>query len=905
MITLDFETYYDKEYSLSKLTTEQYIRDPRFQIIGVGVKEDDKPSVWRSLATEAEYTEYLAPYVTGQFLLAHHAAFDGAILNWRLGLKPKFWLDTLSMGRPRHNMGIGVSLKALADYYEIGAKGTEVVLAMGKRREDFSAADLHQYGEYCKNDVDLTYVLFGKLKPDIPKEELKTIDLLIRMYTEPMLELDKFVLTTHLDNVQAAKAKLVDLVSQYCSLDDMRSNNKFADILRKLNVEPPTKISLRTGKSTWAFSKTDVEFKNLLEHDDVRVQTVVGARLGTKSTIEETRTESFIKIADRGTLPIMLHYYGAHTGRGSGGDKINLQNLPRGGALRRSIRAPDGHMLVACDSAQIEARVTAWLAGQDDLVGDFRDGVDIYSKFASTVYDKPINKKEHPVERFLGKTCLAENTIVVTNRGMVKLSEVNTTDLLWDGEQWVPHSGVKFMGIKPTLTSYGLTSTADHEILTERGWVEWQEARSNQSLFQSALSSASLPSSITSGTSARQGSLGGTYPYAGAAAELRTSLPLQTYARGGLHGATSAQRLQLQPSGTGPINTLWQTTSTALGCLTDSLPRLPDATLKTAGYTSITGEGALLFTSTGGRIAQPFYSTSKLFLGGMTQSSTWTASTITAAMYRAISGLLLSRLTLAINEKWKTWSNAYASLKPVYDIVNAGPRHRFTVMTERGPIIVHNCILGLGFGTGAVKLRHTLKVAKEKVELEEPEANRIVDLYRKTYPAITRLWYSCNRALAFISRGNEFKFGHNDLLKTCPEGIMLPNDMLVRYPHLFLKDSSYWYCKDRKEAANYTKWKFSDQWNPRDFTYIYGPKVTENVVQALARIIVFKQMNDIQRRYRVVLTVHDEVVCCVPEDQAEDCKAYMLQCMSTPLDWCQDLPISAEADIGKTYGDAK
>ena len=90
----------------------------------------------------------------------------------------------------------------------------------------------------------------------------------------------------------------------------------------------------------------------------------------------------------------------------SGGDKINPQNLPRGGVLREAIQAPEGYRLVACDSSNIEARVLAWFAGQADLVQEFRDGADVYSSFASKIYGRPINKHNDPNERHVGKTCV-------------------------------------------------------------------------------------------------------------------------------------------------------------------------------------------------------------------------------------------------------------------------------------------------------------------------------------------------------------------------------------------------------------------------------------------------------------------------------------------------------------------
>jgi DNA polymerase len=253
--------------------------------------------------------------------------------------------------------------------------------------------------------VELTYALFQKLKPLSTNKEMFIIDLMIRMYTDPALQLDKEVLLKHLTDVQDKKQALMDKIDSEIGRENLMSNPKFAEVLKNLGIEPPMKISPATGKETYAFGKTDVGFKALLEHEDERVQAVVSARFGIKSTLEETRTESFIKISERGSLPILLNYYGAHTGRASGGDKINLQNLPRGGALRQAIRAPEGHKLVAVDSSQIEARVVAWLAGEADLLQAFSEGRDIYSEFASEVYERSVTKSDK-VERFVGKTCI-------------------------------------------------------------------------------------------------------------------------------------------------------------------------------------------------------------------------------------------------------------------------------------------------------------------------------------------------------------------------------------------------------------------------------------------------------------------------------------------------------------------
>ncbi len=408
IVTIDFETYYDRDYSLSKITTEAYIRDMLFEVIGVGVKVNDYPTDWYSGKDVGKFLRSLD--YRDKAILCHNTAFDGAILSWMFDIKPMFWLDTLSMARPLHNVTVGGSLKALTTYYALGEKGDEVVNALGKRREDFTPEELNRYASYCVNDVELTYKLFQKMKVGFPASELMIIDQTLRMYTEPKVILDCRVLNNHLADVLEKKGQLVDSLGLTGMTEEqvkkvLSSNDIFSKYLQNLGIDPPTKVSPTTNKTTWAFSKTDQAFVDLLEHGDERVQLAVAARLGVKSTIEESRTKNLLQVAYRGTLPIMLNYYGAHTGRFSGGDKLNLQNLPRNGAIRRAICAPDGMSFISCDSAQIEARVLAWAAGQDDLVQAFREGRDVYSEFASEVYGRKITKADK-IERFVGKTCI-------------------------------------------------------------------------------------------------------------------------------------------------------------------------------------------------------------------------------------------------------------------------------------------------------------------------------------------------------------------------------------------------------------------------------------------------------------------------------------------------------------------
>jgi DNA polymerase I-like protein with 3'-5' exonuclease and polymerase domains len=407
IITIDFETYYDKAFSLSKITTEEYVRDDQFEVIGIAVKENDNETRWIT-GSHDEVAEALAGYDwANSFVLAHNAMFDASILTWRFGIKPMAWLDTLSMARAVHGSEVGNSLAKLVEHYGLGEKGTEVLSALGKRRKDFDADSLRLYAGYCINDVELTYRLFLELVKHFQQVELKLIDITIKMFSEPALMLDTPLLEAHLEDVKQRKERLLEAVSQ--DREALMSNLKFADLLIKCGVVPPMKISPATGKDTLALAKSDEEFKALAEHPDERVQALVAARLGTKSTLEETRTERFIAISKRGGMPVPLQYYAAHTGRWGGTDKINLQNLPsrgaNGGKLKKAIIAPKGYVIIDSDSSQIEARVLAWLAGQNDLTEAFKNGEDVYKLMASAIYSKPVAEitKE---ERFVGKTTI-------------------------------------------------------------------------------------------------------------------------------------------------------------------------------------------------------------------------------------------------------------------------------------------------------------------------------------------------------------------------------------------------------------------------------------------------------------------------------------------------------------------
>ncbi len=432
LITLDFETFYGDGYTLSSMTTEAYVRDPRFEAILLSFKINDNESFFVPRDLIPQWLEKLELHKHA--VLMHHAHFDALILNHHYGVRPKLILDTLGMARALHGANGRLSLDKLAERYEIGVKGKEVLNVRNMRFGDFDAAALKRYGEYSCNDSDLTHKLGKLMLPSFSKEELQINDHIIRMFTEPSLLLDTELLRKYAESINGEKISL--MLSAGVQIEDLMSNNKFATVLQDLGVHPPMKISPATGKETFAFAKTDPAMQALQEHPDERVQILVEARLKNKTTLAEKSAERLIAMAGRGPTTVYLKYSGASgTHRLSGGDKINFQSLKRGSDLRNAIMAPEGHSVVVGDSSTIEARVLDWLAGQDDMVQVYLDsdnkvGPDMYCVIAERIYKRPINKKDDPNERQMGKVAklglgfgLGATRFILTVRGQAKDAE--------------------------------------------------------------------------------------------------------------------------------------------------------------------------------------------------------------------------------------------------------------------------------------------------------------------------------------------------------------------------------------------------------------------------------------------------------------------------------------------------
>lgn len=508
-IVIDFETYYDKDYSLSKITTEKYIRCNQFEMIGVSVKVGGNPAEFYRREEGLPYIkELVQAYETSPFI-SHNCTFDQGILGLRYNVHPLFTVDTVIMAKlsALDRVAGGKSLAKLSGWMQAQGlvaeqkRGT-VHDMLGVHANDMTEAQWQAYGDYCILDSDLGYALYTYMLPMCQVSELLMSDLTTKMWTKPAFDLDVPLLQDYAVRLEAERQKKLSelaAVLGFTDLDDLhknlRSSSKFVKLLENLGVDCPMKWSEKKKQLIPAVSKTDQEFLALKDHDDETVQLLVETKLGAQSSMEATRTQTFLDIASRGLMPVMLSYAGAHTGRyaAGAGAAANVQNLAKrtkDPVLRRSMQAKQGHIILASDSSAVECRTNAVISGQDDLVQLFVSGGDAYVDMASELYQLPYEEvyrlakvegtKDGKRMRNNGKTvvlaCIAEGTEVLSSRGWIPIQELSQDDLLWDGEGWVSHSGIVDSGVRNCINFHGAYMTPDHKVFDGENWEEAQYA---------------------------------------------------------------------------------------------------------------------------------------------------------------------------------------------------------------------------------------------------------------------------------------------------------------------------------------------------------------------------------------------------------------------------------------------
>lgn len=407
-ITLDFETYYDADYTLKKIKTCEYIRDKRFKVHGVGIRRGASATIYYKGEHEIQAALDSIPWDRTE-LVGHNLNFDALILHDKYGHKAARYFDTKSVC----NVVLPTSQRRTLDNCAKLILGRETGKLTGleqtKGHRELDDEQERILKKYCIRDVDLTYALYMVLKDVLPTRERYLSSLTTRGAVEPVLHLDTEMLANEIQRLEVQR----DALLSQCPVSKkvLSSNPQFAAWIESQGLVVPMKESKTTGKATFALAKDDLGYREL-QADNPGLQAVWDARAWVKSTIELTRAQAFYNIGTMGSclMPMPLNYYGAHTGRWSGADGLNVQNLPRynpnnplSGVLRRSIRAPDGYSIVVLDSAQIELRLNAWFCGESSKLDILRAGGDVYLFAASRHYGYECNKKDHIHERFFGK----------------------------------------------------------------------------------------------------------------------------------------------------------------------------------------------------------------------------------------------------------------------------------------------------------------------------------------------------------------------------------------------------------------------------------------------------------------------------------------------------------------------
>ena len=858
-VFLDFESYWDKDHTLSKMSPIEYVMSPKTEIISVAIKVGDYP-------TDVIFGEDKIRHVlnkldwSNKMAIGHNmSGFDSMILKWRFGIQPAMWGCTAAMARPKYAKTTGVSLKALAKEFGIGAKlDLEATNTKGKYLKDFTPEELDAMSEYNKVDIELCAALFKRLVKGFPKNEMVLIHLTTQMLVNPKFVLDKGLLEVALSTERSEKHKaLLELAkllrSDSIDIDwsdeaavaefvrsEMASAPRFAKLLESCGVEVPMKPSpTDPTKQVPALAKTDEGFLKLQDHPNPLVASAARTRLSVKSTILETRLEAFLRAgaACGGKLPVPLKYCGADTTGRWSGEQYNCQNLPRIGskpktsdALRNSLKAPKGHKVVVADLSGIELRVNHFLwkvQSSMDLYAEDAEA-DLYRAFAAVRYGiTPAEVSKD--QRQLAKLCLAEGTLVLTDRGEVPIEQVTASDKVWDGVEWVSTLGPVFKGVKDVIEYDGLVATPDHEVWVEDGRKVPLRYAATQSLRLARTGDAWVP-------------LG----FGGTGVERDAEVEGVSGGTDTLHELRHSEVGQLRQPSSWPDAGLPTVPAEVRGtCVALAEDGSREATLhqpERRGLQAVRRSGYSVPVPVGGggrsvgddqpwpapgqgagphRQQRPLRA-GKLAVGKpqaeCSQSRAQQVENLSPVSGDAPGGSLCGQHPAKPAEQGADVRGDCGSVEPsirqtqrrVWDLLNCGPRHRFTANGR----LVSNCQLGLGFGAGAATFRKVAKLMGG-LELSESEAKDVVDSWRATYHDIVQGWRRCHDALPDILQGTSKLIDPWGMCETELGAIRLPSGRRIYYPALRTEvgangKKEWWYGEGRHKAR------------------IYAGKITEN-----------------------------------------------------------------------------
>lgn len=962
----DFETY--SELDVRDVGAWRYAEHDSTEILCLSYgAPGQRKKIW---VPGQDFPQEIVDHVlAGYPIEAHNCMFEWAI--WYNILAPTFgvpnprcWLDTMASCAYR---GLPLGLEDVGSVLNLDIqkdkRGKALLQKLSKPRKPTKKdpstrctdpALLKELYEYCITDGESEDNL-GSVVEDLPPQEF-AVWVLDQKINRRGVYVDMEAVLAALYLVDIIKTKLE---SELRSLTDgkVETGSQTARMLEWFRSRGLNSIDNMQAGTIDNYLEQNKEVlkrtgKNWLPDDVVRVMEI-------RQQLSRASTSKLIKFRDCTTMDSrirgLLQYHGAGTGRWAG-RLVQPQNFPRGSvkdmdllietiklrdidiltahygdpmeaiasALRGMFIATPGKKLYVADFAAIEARVVMWLAGQMDALEAFHkfdrgEGPDIYCVTASKIYQRPIDKKKDPDERQLGKItvlgCFEPHTQVLTDHGYKAILDVSSEDRVWDGVEWVRHAGVVYRGQRNTINMMGVGVTPEHEVLSRNGWVPAAmvaEPNAYEKSLALELASESLPYPVPS-IFQRVGS--------------NTSWSLAHVGQGLMgYGCTilskakaivamSAPRSDqgIGESGSSDTQTSFLTRGTVSDSSTESQLALIGATTPKTITSSITAVEGYLFSKSGEKTAEGSFNTSSVLRGGISRILNWIGSMWTKDMNPATFASYPRQSTSGTSDKSLSYKNESSSLKHVYDIALAGPRSRFTILTNEGPLIVHNC----GYQMSGPRLQEQARDSYG-VDVSLEMANKMVTTFRTDYDKVPILWKSLeDNAIKTV----RFKRAHEVITASGARIVFryekdraanwltmeLPNGRKLWYfePGLeektiqyrdketgelkeFTKDSLYYQGRNNKKGGIWSK------------VFTYGGMLTENAVQAIARDLMVAAMFRVEEAgYAIVMSVHDELVAEAAPDR--DIKEFEKLVAGPVPKWATGCPVAAEGWAGWRY----
>ena len=932
LITLDFETYFDKIYSLRKMTPAEYILDERFETICCAVQVDTGPV---DVIDGPDFPAWLAQYPASECIsLTFNALFDNCILAWRYGWVPSRMVDGLGISRSLlgHKLR-SLSLEKVAEHLELGAKGSTIHSVVGmNRRAIIDAGLMPALHQYTAQDVTLLKGIFNKLAPSFPKSEWRVMDLVLRCCVQPKFVMNVPKLEAHLAAVQAEKARLI--AEAGVDKAQLMATAAFAKVLEDLGVVVETKIS-PTGNEIPALAKTDDFMNALAEHDDSRVQAVAAARLGVKSTLEEKRCERMLAIArlpwhiaglPAATMPIPLRYAGAHTQRLSGDWKINCLH-------------PDIEILTPAGWQ----RIKDWQA-KTPVMQWWPDGRLTWETAAKKI------------ERDSGELVWFDSPFVkggfTPDHRMVTMRTGHPKDYTagWvadhSGLDGIPVSG--FFEQKETLSEAQVrllvALAADGSVCRGIHWQWGFHKERKASRLRQLLRAAGV--AFNENKSGPRWSFS-TKPTVRAC----TNTPSQGH--GWLQKGFGPWVLALGPWGMDALldelvywdgwrhkngqvifttslreQALWVQTVGHLRGRPATVKRYRKLTnfgecdswyvfFRRSKLTSIKGNRHPYMGKTYCPSVASSYIIARydggIFITGQCQNLPTGRGTASSALRDALEAPPGHKVVVCDLSKIEALLTAWFTRAAIFqDFVDGKDPYctmasqifgfPVTIANEIERFVGKSAVLGLGFGLGADNFYIKTAAAARAQGLEVGEvwtpelAKKTVDTYRQVNHATKAFWKLLDGHLAMAWLG------------TAPPATIGPITIGQGYVQGPDGLRMYYDNEPRSDVPNHmdTWYRYGGRWKK-----IYGAAFLENIIQFLARII---QMNVALRLaatgvpfLRIAHTIHDELVFVVPDKYVDKAKAIVLDQMTKRPSWGEDIPIKAEVTktLAQNYGAAK